>query len=81
MHYNLQAVMTVIQLCLRCIHQMGSCQVACPAAVMNLRPQERPSDLLLQTGTQPPALPMTRIKGQGPWSLLRLGLEVLAGCH
>lgn len=74
MHRNLRAVMTAIQLCLRCTHQMGSCQVACPVALMNLCRQERPSDLLLQTGIQPQALPMTRIKGQGPWSLLRLDL-------
>lgn len=81
MHHSLRAVKTVPQLCLRCIHQMDSCQVACPAAVMNLCHQERPSDLLLQTGTQLQASLMTQIKGQAPWSLLRLDLEVLAGCH
>lgn len=81
MHHNLRAVMTAIQLCLRCIHQIESCQVACPAVMMNLCHQEHRSGLLLQTGTQPQALLMTQIIGQGLWSLLQLDLEVLAGCH
>lgn len=59
---------------LRYIPQMESCQVAGPAVAMNLHLQERRSGRLLQTGTQPRALQMTQIKGQGPWSLLQLEL-------
>lgn len=56
------------------IHQMESCQVACPAAAMNLRWQEHLSGRHLQTGILPQALLMTQTIGQGPWSLLQLDL-------
>ena len=48
---------------------------------MNLRSQGHLLGLRLQTGIQPQALLMTLIRVEGPWSLLQLGLVVLAGCH
>lgn len=47
---------------------------------MNLSSQEHLLGLRLQTGIRSQALLMTQIRVEGLWSLLQLGLVVMAGC-
>ena len=48
---------------------------------MNLRLQEHPSGLPLQTGIRPQVLQMIQTRAEGLWSLLQLGLVASAGRH